>query len=234
MSDWVVGLAAFCVGVVCIVVLVRDDTTFKPIIGCTDSMEPTITCRDKVTLETAFAPSNVGIGDVISFRSSSGCGQAEKVIHRVVDVKTAAGTFFYLTKGDANRAPDVCWVPAGDGRDVWAWEIIPTHRGVVAEPRVTEREIPVPMGVKARQAGGQEVTQQRRLRVDHDLDTRSTRAELVRTAKAVSRLMEADKAAPPKRTAKRGSRRDEKLKRSPLEMPEIVILNESPTMRRGW
>ena len=77
------------------------------------------------------------------------------------------------------------------------------------------------MGVKAalreraRQAGGQPVAQHRQLRVDHDLDTRTTDA------------------AHPKRTTKRG-RRDEKLKRSPLEMPEIVILNESPTMRRGW
>ena len=124
---------------------------------------------------------------------------------------------------------------------MWAWEIIPTRRGVVAEPRVTEREIPVPVGVKAalreraRQAGGQEVTQQRRLRVDHDLDTRSTRAELVRTAKAVSRLMEADKAAPPKRTAKRGSRRqDEKLKNGPFAMPDIQVdLKPSPNMRGG-
>ena len=34
---------------------------------------------------------------------------------------------------------------------------------------------------------------------------------------------------------RKGSRRQsDNLKRSPLELPDIVVLNDSPTMGRGW
>ena len=131
--------------------------------------------------------------------------------------------------------------PDGGGRDVGAWEIIPTRQGVVAEARVTDREIAVPLGVKAtlreqaRRAGGQPVAQQRRMRVDHDLDTRTTDAELVRTAKARAKVAEAVKAES-KGVNRRASRRqDKKLKRGPLGYPDIQIdLKSSPTTAGGW
>ena len=75
---------------------------------CTGSMEPAITCLDRATWLENVRPEDIVVGAVVSWRTFEDCGVA---VHRVVDVKVEDGTYYYLTKGDANLEPDGCWIP---------------------------------------------------------------------------------------------------------------------------
>ena len=135
--------------------------------------------------------------------------------------------------------------PDEDARDVGAYAVAPNRDGVNVEERETEREIKVPLGVRAalkqqaRQSGGEPVKQQRKLRVEHDLDSRETFEELVRTRTrqelqrimAEQRRREQSEAGPGRRGKRR--QRQDPLRRSPMDIPDIMILNESP-QTRGW
>ena len=82
--------------------------------ACTGSMEPKITCLDEATWVDNPRPEEIVVGAVISF--SPGCGDHDEenpsfVAHRVMDIKVEDAVFYYWPKGDANDAPDGCWVP---------------------------------------------------------------------------------------------------------------------------
>ena len=82
---------------------------------CTGSMEPTLTCLDTITMLEDFAPADIVIGAIISFAPVEACGSdAAKVAHRVLDIKVVGGVHYYWPKGDANDAPDECWIPEGN------------------------------------------------------------------------------------------------------------------------
>ena len=84
---------------------------------CTGSMEPSITCLDEVSVETAFDPQDIQPGTVIEFAPSCPMGADQErrgTSHRAVDVKVEDGLHYYWPKGDANREADGCWIPAHD------------------------------------------------------------------------------------------------------------------------
>ncbi|MCK4473702.1 signal peptidase I [Candidatus Parcubacteria bacterium] len=74
---------------------------FKPMIVQSGSMEPAIKMGSVVVVKPA---DNYKIGDVITF------GEVSKTktptTHRVHDIKVNEGKPYYITKGDANNAPD--------------------------------------------------------------------------------------------------------------------------------
>ena len=82
-------------------------------VACTGSMEPVLTCLDKVTLlpRRYFQPEDVVVGVTIYF--SPDCWGVERgALHRVADVRvTDGGEYEYWPKGDGNEEPDGCWVP---------------------------------------------------------------------------------------------------------------------------
>ena len=71
-------------------------------------MEPAITCLDAVWVESEFAPEDIRVGDVISYRTE---GDSPGYMHRVVERKEEGGTHYFLTKGDALDEPDPEWTP---------------------------------------------------------------------------------------------------------------------------
>ena len=79
---------------------------------CTGSMEPAITCLDRITLLRDFQPSDIVVGAIISYRRPPACaGVSNWVLHRVTQIKVEDGTRHYRTKGDASEIDDKCWIP---------------------------------------------------------------------------------------------------------------------------
>ena len=99
----------------------------KPLIGavgrqrsswfaCTGSMEPAITCLDRVVLVPPTNPEAIVVGVVINVDPfcGEGDGDGRGVAHRVTGIKVRNGVHYYATKGDAISRVDTCWIPYSD------------------------------------------------------------------------------------------------------------------------
>jgi len=92
----------FIVAIACLLII----STF-PITGNIEvkivqsgSMEPTIKTGGIVVIKPM---DNYKIGDVITFKKAR---TQEPITHRIHDMKISEGNPYYITKGDANNAPD--------------------------------------------------------------------------------------------------------------------------------
>ena len=84
--------------------------------ACTGSMEPAITCLDRVWLVPPTDPEDIVVGVVINVdpHCGEGDGDGRGVAHRVTGIKVRNGVHYYATKGDALGAVDTCWIPYSD------------------------------------------------------------------------------------------------------------------------
>jgi len=83
------------------------------------SMRPTLPVGSLAVYRPVDA-SALHAGDVIVFRRPSGHGAGELVTHRIVRVETGPHGRQFVTRGDANSAPDAWRVPArGQGWRLW-------------------------------------------------------------------------------------------------------------------
>ena len=94
-------------------------------VGCTGSMEPTLSCGDKIVVSLVGTTSPaLELGDVIVFpqcpedrlrytrwRGPGSNAHAEvMVVHRIIEVGTDRnGDLAYRTRGDANTRAEPCW-----------------------------------------------------------------------------------------------------------------------------
>jgi signal peptidase len=69
------------------------------------SMSPAIDAGS-VVFVSETPPTEIAIGDVITFRDSGPDGETRRVTHRVVGVDDRGGQLQFSTKGDANEDPD--------------------------------------------------------------------------------------------------------------------------------
>ncbi len=79
------------------------------------SMSPTVRTGDLVVDHAVGGPTRarLAVGDVITFRASA--GSSRLFTHRIVEVRRdARGAVSYVTRGDANDAPDAAVTPASD------------------------------------------------------------------------------------------------------------------------
>lgn len=74
---------------------------YKLMVVQSGSMEPAIKMGSVVVVKPA---DDYKIGDVISFYKTA--KTADPITHRIYDIKVAGGEPNYITKGDANNAPD--------------------------------------------------------------------------------------------------------------------------------
>lgn len=88
---------------------------FKPQIGLytilTGSMEPNINPYDVIVDWAILKPTDIKIGDVITFVSTSSLTKGMTITHRVINIKEDQNGYSYQTKGDANLSPDTAYVP---------------------------------------------------------------------------------------------------------------------------
>jgi signal peptidase len=111
--------------VACIAVVLAAATHFSPkgqytvfghpvMIVLSGSMTPVIRTGDLIFDDpvTATQAEHLKVGQIISFRSAPGSQMV--LTHRIVGIEHLGGTVSYITKGDANGAPDAVPRPASD------------------------------------------------------------------------------------------------------------------------
>ena len=99
------------------------------------SMAPAIQTGD-VVVTTMVGPSDVAVGDVVTFRDPS--REGELVTHRVVKARVEGGSFRFQTRGDANTGSEQ-WSIEADGKLGRLWFTIPKAGYPLAwmgEPRI--------------------------------------------------------------------------------------------------
>lgn len=75
------------------------------------SMQPNLNVYDTIIDKRVDSASEVEIGDVITFISTSSLSRGMTVTHRVIDIiKAEDGTVQFQTKGDNNLTPDTAYV----------------------------------------------------------------------------------------------------------------------------
>ena len=73
---------------------------FTPTIIGSGSMQPALNPGD-ITIIISTPPSTIEVGDIIQYRTADA-----PITHRVTDTYTSGGSRWFITKGDANNAPD--------------------------------------------------------------------------------------------------------------------------------
>jgi signal peptidase len=78
------------------------------------SMAPVIHTGDLIIDDrvSTLRAEHLRVGQIVSVRDTP--GSTTIVTHRIVGIKTTGGTVAYVTKGDANNAPDAALRPASD------------------------------------------------------------------------------------------------------------------------
>lgn len=99
-------LLGILVVVVVAVILVPKAIGAVPLTILSGSMEPSVNPGDIVVVQPVDSPSDIGIGDVITFQPKS--DDPSLVTHRVTTTTAGADAdnTFYVTRGDANGADD--------------------------------------------------------------------------------------------------------------------------------
>ncbi|MBQ6841396.1 MAG: signal peptidase I [Bacilli bacterium] len=70
------------------------------------SMRPTIDVYDIIINTRVDSPSDVKVGDIITFKSTSSLTLNMTITHRVKDIQIVNGEYQYITQGDNNVAQD--------------------------------------------------------------------------------------------------------------------------------
>ena len=70
------------------------------------SMEPNINVYDVVVDKKVKNPTEIKVGDVITFTSTGTLTKGMVITHRVIDVFEEDGKYYYKTKGDNSLSPD--------------------------------------------------------------------------------------------------------------------------------
>lgn len=109
------GLVAFAALVFVVNVCINGLGTlpggYRPFVVLSGSMEPSMPTGSLV-LTKSVDPESVHVGDVITFRLESGSFETDSATHRVAAIEQGPGGLSFITKGDANQAPDPLPVPA--------------------------------------------------------------------------------------------------------------------------
>lgn len=89
-----------------VAMLVSCQFRFGALVVATDSMEGEINVGDMIVYER-YEGEKLEVGEVIVFEK-----QEAKIVHRIIEVSVVDGEYRYVTKGDANNAPDSGYVTA--------------------------------------------------------------------------------------------------------------------------
>ena len=116
----------------------------------TGSMEPEIPVHSLIVVKETD-PSDLVVGDVITFRSADEALEGSLNTHRITGVSDQGGSLAFRTKGDANAAEDADLVPAANvvGRVVFVSAGLGVIVSLLTNPLVFFPFIVVPLVVLA-------------------------------------------------------------------------------------
>jgi signal peptidase I len=129
-------------GVVCVLalllmasLLVGIAAGYRPLVDHSDSMQPAIAAGD-LLITHAQPVGSVHRGEIVSFKDPALAGRL--VTHRVIAVHPAGGRFDFITKGDANAAPESWSAARGSSIGVLTFRVPAIGRAIawVADPLV--------------------------------------------------------------------------------------------------
>jgi signal peptidase I len=108
---------------------------YRPLVEHSDSMRPAIRAGD-LLITHAEPAGTIRRGEIVSFKDPALAGRL--ITHRVVAVHPAGARFDFLTKGDANAAPESWSAPRGSSIGVFAFRVpaIGTTMAWMADPLV--------------------------------------------------------------------------------------------------
>jgi len=75
---------------------------FQPTIIASGSMRPALDVGD-IAITVPTSPENIKVGDIIQYWRQ---GESVPIMHRAIETYKSGGTTYFITKGDANNAPD--------------------------------------------------------------------------------------------------------------------------------
>jgi signal peptidase len=115
--------------------LVAIASGYRPLVDHSDSMRPAIAAGD-LLITHARPAGSVQRGEIVSFKDPALAGRL--VTHRVVAVHSVGSRFDFLTKGDANSAPESWSAARGSSIAVLAFRVPAIGRAIawVADPVV--------------------------------------------------------------------------------------------------
>lgn len=92
-----------------------NDEDYKPGVSIytivSPSMTPVIKVYDVVVNVKVNDPTDINVGDIITYKSAAANSEGMTITHRVIDVSTLPdGTYEYMTQGDNNSEPDSVYV----------------------------------------------------------------------------------------------------------------------------
>jgi len=73
---------------------------FRPTVICSGSMKPTMDTGD-IAIGIPMPTDSIQLGDIVQYAQ-----EGDIIVHRVYDIYDVAGSKLFITKGDANNAPD--------------------------------------------------------------------------------------------------------------------------------
>jgi signal peptidase len=100
--------AITALGLASLLIVVPRVLGLENLVVATGSMSPAFKAGDIALVDDAVQPADIRPGDVITYNGPGGV----VTTHRVVSIEVSEGSPVFLTKGDANNAPDSYLVPA--------------------------------------------------------------------------------------------------------------------------
>ena len=115
--------------------LVGIASGYRPLVDHSDSMRPAISAGD-LLITHAQPAGSVRRGEIVSFKDPALAGRL--VTHRVVAVHPAGARFDFITRGDANAAPESWSAARGSSIGVLAFRVPVIGRAIawVADPLI--------------------------------------------------------------------------------------------------
>ena len=111
-----VALFLLYVGISTKIYKVKGEKKYEPAFSLysiiSPSMHPTIKVYDIIIDKRVTKPTDIKVGDIITFLSTSSYSEGLTVTHRVTAIrKNEEGKYEYQTQGDNNMSPDAAYAP---------------------------------------------------------------------------------------------------------------------------
>ncbi len=111
-----VALFLLYVGISTKIYKVKGEKKYEPAFSLysiiSPSMHPTIKVYDIIIDKRVNKPTDIEVGDIITFLSTSSYSEGLTVTHRVTAIrKNEEGKYEYQTQGDNNMSPDAAYAP---------------------------------------------------------------------------------------------------------------------------
>ncbi len=131
-----------------------NDKDYKPRVSLytivSPSMTPNINVYDVVVNIRVDNPSDIQVGDIITYKSQAATSEGMTITHRVIAKNELQdGTFEYLTQGDNNASPDSVYVKYNDviGREVLTIPYLGKIQFVIANQKGWLFLLLIPIGI---------------------------------------------------------------------------------------